>query len=105
MFGLGSREAVLHALLRDESRGYGRPASSEDVASTLEHVSGGTVRHGDGTSVDLTLPAGSGVGAGRLGALEERAVTIAFALGWRRATDRSGVHGDQPVLRFVPVHP
>jgi coenzyme F420-0:L-glutamate ligase/coenzyme F420-1:gamma-L-glutamate ligase len=107
MFGLGSRESVLHALLRDEGRGFGQPASAEDVAAALERVlpEATVAAAGDGHAVEVTLPAEAEAGPRRLGAVAERAKTIGFALGWRPSPDRAGVHGDGPVLRFVPVHP
>jgi len=106
MFGLGSREAVLHALLRDEGRGFGQPASADDLAAALEQVlPEATVAAEDERSVEVTLPAEAEAGPRRLGAVAERAKTIGFALGWRPSPDTAGVHGDGPVLRFVPVHP
>jgi coenzyme F420-0:L-glutamate ligase/coenzyme F420-1:gamma-L-glutamate ligase len=107
MFGLGSREAVLHALLRDEGRGFGQPATAEDVAAALERVlpEATVAAAGDGSAVEVTLPAEAEAGPRRLGAVAERAKTIGFALGWRPSPDMAGVHGAGPVLRFVPVHP
>lgn len=107
MFGLGSREAVLHALLRDEGRGFGQPTSAQDLAAALVRVlpEATVAAVSDQHAVEVTLPAEAEAGPRRLGAVAERAKTIGFALGWRPSPDMAGVHGEGPVLRFVPVHP
>jgi hypothetical protein len=102
MFGLGSREAVLAALVRGESRGFGAPAPAEDVADALGRVvPHGTVAVVPAGRVDLTLPAAP---ERTLGALEERATTAAFALGWSRDPRPTGESAGG-ALRFVPVSP
>jgi coenzyme F420-0:L-glutamate ligase / coenzyme F420-1:gamma-L-glutamate ligase len=103
MFGLGSREAVLQALLRDEGRGFGEPAAVADLVDALGRVlPGAAVRvSGEGeVEVEVAPPASAEAGERRLGASEERATTLAFALGWRTTTGAS----DAP-LRFCPMRP
>jgi coenzyme F420-0:L-glutamate ligase/coenzyme F420-1:gamma-L-glutamate ligase len=49
MFGYGAREAVMHALLGDESRGFGAPASAEVLVAALASL--GAVADLDGGDV------------------------------------------------------
>jgi len=107
MFGLGSREAVLHALLREDPRGFGAPSSAEELVSALEQVLPGAtaVPAAVGERVEVTLPAVSEVGVRRLGALEERADVVAFGLGWRRTPDPADSHSDGARLLFLPAAP
>jgi coenzyme F420-0:L-glutamate ligase/coenzyme F420-1:gamma-L-glutamate ligase len=101
MFGLGSREAVLHALLREEHRGFGDPAPVEDVVATLEQVVPGAVVAASpgGEALEVSLPRPPVGDERRLGALEERATTLAYGLGWRRT------EGGDAGLRFVRMRP
>lgn len=100
MFGLGSREAVLQALLREDTRGFGEPAAPEDLAAALSQaLPGAAVAPAAGETL-VTLPAVPDGGERRAGALEERATTLAFALGWRRTPGEAGA-----ALRFRPVRP
>jgi coenzyme F420-0:L-glutamate ligase / coenzyme F420-1:gamma-L-glutamate ligase len=82
MFGLGSREAVVEALLRRDGRGFGGPAAAYDVVETLNRVAPEVTVSvaADGDRLEVALPA---LGERALGALEERARALAFALGWR----------------------
>ena len=107
MFGLGSREAVLHALTRTEGRGFGGAATLQDVAAACaEVVPEARVAPGpDGSGLELTLPPASEVGERRLGALEERVTAVAFSLGWRRTADGDPGHVAGAPLRFVPTPP
>lgn len=107
MFGLGSREAVLHALAREDRRGFGQPATAEDVVATLTRVvHEGTVAAEDAPeAVTVVLPPATEVGDRLLGALEERACAAAFSLGWHLALDGPGTVSDSPALRFVPIAP
>ncbi len=117
MFGLGSREAVLRALTREEPRGFGSPATPEDLVAALLHVvPGAAVLAADGAedAVTVTLPAVEDLR--RVGALEERTEAAAFALGWRRVRDGRDVQAASgpersadmtldTCLRFVPMRP
>jgi coenzyme F420-0:L-glutamate ligase / coenzyme F420-1:gamma-L-glutamate ligase len=102
MFGLGSREAVVEALLRRDGRGFGDPADVYAVAETLSRVAPeATVSvDADGDRVEVALPA---LGDRAQGALEERTAALAFALGWRP----SGPHGESAAgrLGFAPAAP
>jgi coenzyme F420-0:L-glutamate ligase/coenzyme F420-1:gamma-L-glutamate ligase len=100
MFGLGSREAVMHALVREDPRGFGAPAPAEDLAVALSRaVRGAAVAVApDRLQVEATLDEADERSAG---AAEERAEAVAFAHGWSRAGD-SGRDG---VLGFVPSTP
>ena len=105
MFGLGSREAVLQALVRDDCRGFGDPAPVEDLVAGLRQVlPGAAVEDPTSTGVDVCLPVSPALDERRLGALEERATAVAFALGWRRTTAPDRPHMGA-VLRFVPTPP
>lgn len=107
MFGLGSREAVLHALLRDDPRGFGAPATAEELVSVLEQVlPGATAALGSGRDrVEVTLPAVSERDERRLGALEERAAVVAFGMGWRRTPDPGDSRVDGARLLFLSAAP
>lgn len=107
MFGLGSREAVQHALRRDEGRGFGAAVPAQDlVEAWAEVVPEATVAPWpDEAGLELTLPPASVVGERRVGVLEERATALAFSLGWRRATDGDREDTAGARLRFVPTPP
>jgi coenzyme F420-0:L-glutamate ligase/coenzyme F420-1:gamma-L-glutamate ligase len=95
MFGLGSREAVLQALLREDDRGFGTASTPEELASALGRVvPGARVRPTHGR-VDVRLPAGA---EDETGARTARAETLAHAFGWRRQEAAA-------LLRFVPATP
>lgn len=101
MFGLGSREAVMHALLREDGRGFGAHASAEDLAGALSRavpVLDLSVSH-DGDRLEARL-AETG-DERKAGAAEERAAAVAFAHGWARTGDE----GRDAVLSFVPASP
>lgn len=100
MFGLGSREAVLHALTREDGRGFGEAVAADELLLALRRAlpSEASVS-GTDDQVEVTLTA-SRSDQRRLGALEERARTLAFALGWRPTVPEA----DAP-LRFRPVRP
>ncbi|HEY0774328.1 MAG TPA: coenzyme F420-0:L-glutamate ligase [Nocardioidaceae bacterium] len=101
MFGLGSREAVMHALLREDRRGFGAAAPAEVLVAAMARAvpAAGTSASPDGLGVEVTL--GETAEERKLGVAEERAEAVAFAHGWARTVDgtRDGV------LRFVPVTP
>jgi coenzyme F420-0:L-glutamate ligase / coenzyme F420-1:gamma-L-glutamate ligase len=100
MFGLGSREAVLEALLRRDERGFGSPAEAHDLAQAISRVAPGTTVSvtAGGHLVEVTLPP---LGQRELGALEERTTTLAFGCGWRPR----GPEGESGAgrLGFVPT--
>ncbi|HEX6877692.1 MAG TPA: coenzyme F420-0:L-glutamate ligase [Nocardioidaceae bacterium] len=102
MFGLGSREAVLHALLREDERGFGSAVPLDELVAALGQVvpavSVSVSPAGD--AVEVTLTTSTGCDERRVGALEERACVLAFGLGWRRTAGGA----DSP-LRFRPVRP
>jgi coenzyme F420-0:L-glutamate ligase / coenzyme F420-1:gamma-L-glutamate ligase len=102
MFGLGSREAVLEALLRREGRGFGSPAEAHDLAHAISRVAPGTTVSvgASGHLVEVALPP---LGERDLGAVEERMTTLAFGFGWRPEgpDGESGPDG----LGFVPTAP
>jgi coenzyme F420-0:L-glutamate ligase/coenzyme F420-1:gamma-L-glutamate ligase len=105
MFGHGAREAVGHALRRTGERGFGAPATADDVAAALAEVLP------DGAAVEVTSSAGIGcvlpdVADDRmLGALEERASAVAFAHGWLRTTATTDATVPPGRLRFAPATP
>lgn len=89
MFGLGAREAVVHALARRESRGFGAPAPGVDLAAALEDLlPDARVALLGGDVIGVSLPATLDDRA--RGTLEERTRTAAFAHGW------TGVNVDGP---------
>jgi coenzyme F420-0:L-glutamate ligase/coenzyme F420-1:gamma-L-glutamate ligase len=95
MFGLGSREAVLQALLGEDDRGFGAASTPEELASALGRVvPGARVRPTRGR-VDVRLPAGA---EDETAARTARAETLAHAFGWRRQEAEA-------LLRFVPATP
>ncbi|HEU4512618.1 MAG TPA: coenzyme F420-0:L-glutamate ligase [Nocardioidaceae bacterium] len=101
MFGLGSREAVMHALVREDRRGFGAPSSAEDLAAALSRAvpaAGVSVSPG---GVRLEVRLGDLGDERKAGAAEERAETVAFAHGWGRAGDEAR----DGMLSFVPVTP
>jgi coenzyme F420-0:L-glutamate ligase / coenzyme F420-1:gamma-L-glutamate ligase len=102
MFGLGSREAVVEALLRRDGRGFGGRAAAYDVAEALSRVAPEAMVSvtADGDRLEVALPP---LGERALGALEERTTALAFALGWRP----SGPHDESQAgrLRFAPADP
>ena len=122
MFGLGAREAVLHAVRRNEPRGFGAPSPAQTLAGALAEVladglagaAAGGPGHDvlvadDGTAVTVELPGATDAAGGRaLGRLEERAATVAYAHGWHaagpvpRVADATGA---RVVLRFVAATP
>lgn len=106
MFGLGSREAVLHAATRQEGRGFGVPASADDVVAALVTALSSLAVEptAGGRSVELVLPEAGQVGERRLGAMQERAEAVAFALGWR-LVGRDEAAPVDGTLRFEPSSP
>jgi hypothetical protein len=100
MFGLGSREAVVQALLREEPRGFGAPCGVDELVATLGRVQPSATAEHDGGALVVRLPDGA-AGADR-GA--ERVETLAFALGWRTAAGAPGTQRGT-MLRFVPMTP
>lgn len=107
MFGLGAREAVQHAASRDDGRGFGSPASGDDLCAALERVlrADGVTVSAVGDLVEVTLPSADHVGERRLGALEERASAVAFGHGWRRRSPAARERPPDSVLRFAPGTP
>jgi coenzyme F420-0:L-glutamate ligase/coenzyme F420-1:gamma-L-glutamate ligase len=100
LFGLGAREAVVHALLRIEGRGFGAPVDPEELVALLQQVLPGTsvTASQDGSRVEAEL--GGGADERRRGALEERVTSAAFALGWVRAPATS-----DGAVTLLPVTP
>jgi coenzyme F420-0:L-glutamate ligase/coenzyme F420-1:gamma-L-glutamate ligase len=102
MFGLGTREAVLQALVRTDGRGFGEPATVDELVGALAHVAPDvSVRRSPAAEaqVEVDLPTAA-PDQRRLGALEERVTALAFGLGWRRTPE-----GADAPLRFRPVRP
>lgn len=99
MFGYGAREAVLLAVHPDPAAlpGFGHPAPAEQLADALRTTSpAATVRLTPDGFVDVHVPGRPDGAAQRaLGADEARLVTVAHAMGWRRAADEDG--SDAPV--------
>jgi coenzyme F420-0:L-glutamate ligase / coenzyme F420-1:gamma-L-glutamate ligase len=102
MFGLGSREAVVQALLRSDERGFGGPGGPAELAAMLHRVvpEVDVERRGQVLVVRLhqALPEERRADA-------VRAETLAFAYGWRREPDADARTGPETVLRFVPATP
>jgi coenzyme F420-0:L-glutamate ligase/coenzyme F420-1:gamma-L-glutamate ligase len=98
MFGLGSREAVLAAVVADPSarRGFGAAAPAGEAAGLLGTVAGTDVAVVDGRLV-VPLP---DLEPRSLGAWEARVTAAAFALGWLQ-------EGNDPAtaLKFAPATP
>lgn len=89
MFGYGAREAVLHALTRSGRRGFGSPATADELAACLAtvvpdaavRVSPAAEHPGDSSTdrtVTLTPPRDATSPEVDL----ERAVVAAYSLGW-----------------------
>ena len=93
LFGLGAREAVLHAAHGTGQRGFGGPCASTELAVVLRGL-GAAVRE-DGAVVEAALPAATERETGRL---EARLEAVGLAHGWAAA----GPVGSDGVLRFVP---
>ena len=106
MFGLGAREAVQHAASRVDARGFGQPATADDLREALERIQLGAevAVSTAGETVEVALPRPEDVGERRLGALEERATAVAFGHGWTRVRPAAEPYGDA-VLRFAPTTP
>jgi coenzyme F420-0:L-glutamate ligase/coenzyme F420-1:gamma-L-glutamate ligase len=98
MFGLGSREAVLAAVVADPSarRGFGAPAPADEAAGLLGTVAGTGVAVVDGRLV-VPLP---NLEPRALGAWESRVTVAAFALGWAVADNDPAT-----LLSFAPATP
>lgn len=95
MFGLGAREAVLAALLREDGRGFGTAVPAADLAAALGALLPRAVVAVD----DDDLVAVTGIAAAGDPA-RERATVLAFALGWQA----SPPEGQEP-LRFRRATP
>lgn len=100
MFGLGAREAVVHALARQEVRGFGAPAPATDLATALaDLLPGARVSLAGDTGADGVRVSLPGTADERTrGAWEERARTVAFGHGWTRVTS-PGLDGPLTILR------
>lgn len=105
MFGLGSREAVLQAVLRTDHRGFGGPEPADDVlvAVTRAVPEASVTASPDGLRVDLALARGAG--ERRRGALEERVAAVAFSLGWEVRPDAVPGPDDEAPLTLRPATP
>ena len=109
MFGLGAREAVMAALRRQDSRGFGAPASASDLVSALTTLAGGraTVTAAE-DSVTARLDGGDDYEAGMITASLRAA---AFAHGWHAETEQAGAdragteQGNDTLLRLRPASP
>lgn len=97
MFGLGSREAVMQALLGGDARGFGAPAGVAEVALALGAVASPDLVHTDATGVVVEPLPADPLECGRLLARLEAATT---AYGW---TLEPRGPGDR--LRFRPRLP
>jgi coenzyme F420-0:L-glutamate ligase/coenzyme F420-1:gamma-L-glutamate ligase len=103
MFGYGAREAVRHAVLEDDTRGFGGAGTAEDLLSALTPLAPAAVTR-DGPALVARLPAPSDPSGWRaLGRLEARLRAVACAHGWRT---REGSPADREVvLRFTFATP
>ena len=102
MFGLGTREAVLRAVTRDDPRGFGATATVDEVTAALDGLGAAVrVRVEGAAAVEVELLAGT---ARQLGSLEERARVLAFAHGWH-APAAAPDTGSGARLRFEPATP
>jgi coenzyme F420-0:L-glutamate ligase/coenzyme F420-1:gamma-L-glutamate ligase len=81
MFGLGAREAVVHALVRGSGRGFGGPASCDDLVAAFEQVLPRAVVSSDGDAA-VRVRLDPDLDQHARGALEERVRATAFAYGW-----------------------
>ena len=84
MFGLGAREAVVHALLGSDARGFGAPAPVGTTVAALAAVAGGDASVAgtpDGTEVRVSPRVTEPLRRGRL---EARLEAAAHAHGWAR---------------------
>lgn len=102
LFGLGAREAVLHALVRTESRGFGGRATPDELAAALARVLPGCVVVREDAAVRLTW---GPMDERTRGALEERARVTAFAHGWTGVTAAVVTGSSDTSLRVTPVTP
>jgi len=102
MFGLGSREAVVHALLREDGRGFGGPCGAGEVVATVRRVVPTVEVETQGERVVVRLPAPDD---GARWGTRERVETLTFALGWRRVRGASPGPEPDAVLSFVPAGP
>ena len=103
MFGLGAREAVLHAAAGDPAylRGFGGPAAAGDLTEALTGLlaGAGEVRRSAGT-VQVHLAVADPRALGRL---ESRLVAVAFAHGWTQASVSADTGPSEPTL--LSFHP
>lgn len=102
MFGYGAREAVLHALLGDDARGFGAPAAAADVLPVLASLAGdeAAVRvPADGREVELAVDLAV-TDPRRRGRLEARLQAAARAHGWDLRDPR-----DDDRISFRPLLP
>jgi len=84
LFGYGAREAVMHALLRDEIRGFGAPASADVLVASLAALGAeARVEHGDVVVAQTDM----------------RLTAAAYAHAWELAEET------QDLLRFRPHLP
>ncbi|MGZ4490216.1 MAG: coenzyme F420-0:L-glutamate ligase [Nocardioidaceae bacterium] len=93
LFGLGARDAVLHAVHGTGQRGFGGPCPSAELAAVLRGL--GAVVREEGAAVEAALPEATERETGRL---EARLEAVGLAHGWAVA----GPVGSDGVLRFVP---
>ena len=90
MFGYGAREAVLHALLVNEVRGFGAAASADVVARALSALAPAQV---DGEHVTVELGHDDPRAQGRL---EARLTAAAYAHSWEIAEETPGTVSFRP---------
>ena len=111
MFGYGTREAVLHALTRSGGRGFGSPATADELAACLATVvPDAAVRvspaaeHPGGSSTEgtVTLTASQDATCPEVGL--ERAVAAAYSLGWC-TEEPDGTAPPRARVRFVRATP
>lgn len=100
MFGLGSREAVLRALRREDVAAFGSPAGADEVADVLAGLAdGASVRAVAPDRVEVHVP-----GSRDEPAVVVRLETAAFALGWTVERPSPEAPGTL-LLRFAPAGP
>jgi coenzyme F420-0:L-glutamate ligase/coenzyme F420-1:gamma-L-glutamate ligase len=98
MFALGTREAVLHALLGTRPEAFGAPAAAEELVEALAALVPGAAAERRAGEVLVELrPAG----ASRDDACLARLAALAHAYGWRLEHDASPA----AAVRFRPATP
>ena len=109
MFGLGAREAVLHAVQGDAAglRGFGSPAPVRELTAALrQSCPAAKVHVAQDGRVDVRVAGANGNAAQRaLGGDEARLVAVAFAMGWTPTPEVAQGTGTDVLLGFRAATP